>query len=417
MPELPEVEYARKLLARFLIRTHITKVSYPDADGLSKRFMNCTPNAFADGIINRKILDIKRHGKYLWFEMADKQSLTPIFHFGMSGGFRIKSAPDVTYLKELQHVKMKAKNEIDGQCESFVYDNELDADLVWPPRFTRIRFLTSTGHDVCYTDLRKFGRFHLVESNSPRTCLPLSKLGFDPYLEMPKLNDFKNLIGSYRPASIELKALLLDQTFCAGIGNWIADEILYQTHFHPRKRLNTLNDEQLKLLHKNIDYVIRTAVDAGGSHSFPPEWLFHFRWTNKRETQDFNKLKIQFDTVGGRTSAYVPLRQMLSDDEQQKVNIRLAARDAKRIIKKKMNKSTEDDQESNDDQENEKSIVSVSAKVSTKKRSKQKMIETDSEEEEIPLSPPLKKKSSASPTSVSNRPQRTCKQKNINYCV
>ncbi len=231
-------------------------------------------------------------------------------------------------------------------------DNELDADLAWPPRFTRIQLLTSTGHDVCYTDLRKFGRFHLVESNSPLSCLPLSKLGFDPYLDMPIFNDFLNLIHSYRPASIELKGLLLDQSFCAGIGNWIADEILYQSHLHPRKRLNTLNNEQLKILYKNIDYVIRTAVDAGGSHQFPPEWLFHFRWTNKRETKDYYELKIQFDTVGGRTSAYVPLRQMLSNDEQQQVDVRLAARDAKRASKKKMKKEDEDEDKSNDDQEN-----------------------------------------------------------------
>ena len=117
------MEYARRLLARFLKHTHIAKVSYPDADGLAKRFLNCTPATFADGLVNRKILDIKRHGKYLWFEMADRKPLTPIFHFGMSGGFRIKSAPDVTYLTEIKHRKMKAKNEIDGQCESFVYGN------------------------------------------------------------------------------------------------------------------------------------------------------------------------------------------------------------------------------------------------------------------------------------------------------
>jgi formamidopyrimidine-DNA glycosylase len=171
---------------------------------------------------------------------------------------------------------------------------------------------------------------------------------------MPKFNDFLDLIHSYRPAAIELKALLLDQKFCAGIGNWIADEILYQSHLHPRKRLNTLNNEQLKLLYKNIDYVIRTAVDVGGSHKFPPDWLFHFRWTNKRETEDFHKLTIRFDTVGGRTSAYVPLRQMLSDDEQQQVDVRLAARDVKRASKKKMKKDDDDgsEEESSDEQEN-----------------------------------------------------------------
>ena len=204
-----------------------------------------------------------------------------------------------------------------------------------------MQFFTENGHDVCYTDLRKFGRFHLVPSNAPRSCLPLSKLGFDPYLAMPKLNDFIDLLRSYRSIGIELKALLLDQTFCAGIGNWIADEILYQSRFHPRKRLNTLTEEQMKLLYKNIDYVIRTAVDTGGSHNFPPEWLFHFRWTNKRETEDFYQLAVRFDTVGGRTSAYVPQRQLLSDDEQRQVDFRLAARTVKRAKKKKL----EDDEE------------------------------------------------------------------------
>lgn len=218
-----------------------------------------------------------------------------------------------------------------------------------------MQLITSKGHDVCYTDLRKFGRFHLVESNDPLTCLPLSKLGFDPYLKMPTFTEFLDLVHSYRPAAIELKALLLDQKFCAGIGNWIADEILYQSRFHPRKRLNTLTKEHLKILYGNIDYVIRTAVDAGGSHKFPEEWLFHFRWTHKRETEDFYKLKIRFDTVGGRTSAYVPQRQLLSDDEQREVDTRLAARDAKRTSKQKIKKeeeSEDEDEPSNDDQEN-----------------------------------------------------------------
>ena len=216
-----------------------------------------------------------------------------------------------------------------------------------------MQLLTSNGHDVCYTDLRKFGRFHLVESNEPLSCLPLSKLGFDPYLDMPKFNAFLELVHSYRPASIELKALLLDQKFCAGIGNWIADEILYQSRFHPRKRLNTLSNEQLKILYGNIDYVIKTAVDAGGSHKFPEEWLVHFRWTNKRETEDYHKSTIRFDTVGGRTSAYVPERQLLSEDEQRQVDVRLAARDARRESKKKMKKEEQTDkEESTDEQEN-----------------------------------------------------------------
>ena len=266
----------------------------------------------------------------------------------------------------------------------------MDADLSWPPRFTRIQFFTANGHDVCYTDLRKFGRFHLVESRDPLKCLPLSKLGFDPYLSMPKQQDFLDYLRSYRPASIELKALLLDQTFCAGIGNWIADEILYQCCFHPRKRLNTLTDQQMKLLYKNIDYVIRTAVDAGGSEKFPPQWLFHYRWTHKRESEDFYKFTIRFDTVGGRTSAYVPNRQTLSDDEQRQVDLKIAARETKRVLKKK---KTEEDEGDDED-------TSIKVEVSKKRRSHEVEIKIESK-----------------PVVTSSRLPRACKEKPINYHV
>ncbi|CAF3531068.1 unnamed protein product [Rotaria sordida] len=73
MPELPKIEYAQRLLTRFFQFEHILqKISYPDANVLSKYFINCISTRFTDGLINhRKILDIQRHEKYLWFEMAN----------------------------------------------------------------------------------------------------------------------------------------------------------------------------------------------------------------------------------------------------------------------------------------------------------------------------------------------------------
>ena len=79
--------------------------------------------------------------------------------------------------------------------------------------------------------------------------------------------------------------------------------------------------------------------------------FFHFRWTNKRKTEDYYKLTIQFDTVGGRTSAYVPQRQMLSNDEQQQVHMKL---NIKRTNKNKIKENGENLDEPNNDRDNSK---------------------------------------------------------------
>ncbi len=61
--------------------------------------------------------------------------------------------------------------------------------------------------------------------DDPQTEPPISLLGFDAFRELPSPRDFAALV---RARSAPMKALLLDQSFAAGVGNWIADEVLYQ---------------------------------------------------------------------------------------------------------------------------------------------------------------------------------------------
>lgn len=100
----------------------------------------------------------------------------------------------------------------------------------------------------------------------------------------------------------------MEQTFCAGIGNWMADEIFYQSKIHPATRVENLSDEQIDKLHKWTHHITKQATDID-EHSWhlPQEWLFHFRWSKRTKTpKDYFGNSIKFDTIAGRTTAIVP---------------------------------------------------------------------------------------------------------------
>lgn len=141
-------------------------------------------------------------------------------------------------------------------------------------------------------DARRLGRIRMCAS--PLKEPPISQLGFDPILSMPPLEGFSPLVLK---RSCPIKALLLDQSFSAGVGNWVAgtssrrwfndrglvirvsDEILYHARVHPEQRCNTLTTEQLEALHGQTAEVCQTAVAVNADDSqFPENWLFKHRW-------------------------------------------------------------------------------------------------------------------------------------------
>jgi len=157
---------------------------------------------------------------------------------------------------------------------------------------------------------------------TPLTEPPISELGFDPILSMPDLADFSTKLLK---RTCPIKALLLDQSFSAGVGNYIADEVLYHARVHPEQRCNSLSEEQIRALHQQIKDVCTIAVNANADYTkFPDDWLFRHRWGKgkgkKAKEGDDSMLKlpdgrpatIRWVTVGGRTSAYVIELQRLS---------------------------------------------------------------------------------------------------------
>jgi len=277
MPELPEVEYGRKVAEKSCAKKVIQEVH---CDNDSIVFENKLPAEIKRALVGRRVLEICRRGKFLWFEL-DKTPW-PIFHFGMTGSFHTPDQPTI-------------------QLES----GPTVESSQWPPRFTKIRLVMDDGCELAMTNSRRLGRIRL--SPNPLEDPSIAKLGFDPLIDMPALESFQESLGKRKG---NLKGLLLNQSFAAGVGNWIADEVLFQAGIAPTRRANTLGAEESLNLYDALTKIVKTAVELDADKSrFPNTWLFHHRWGQNQEAQTAEGETIEFAQIGGRTTAWVPSRQ------------------------------------------------------------------------------------------------------------
>lgn len=183
-----------------------------------------------------------------------------------------------------------------------------------------------------FKDPRRLARLRLVEGRDPLLEDPIKKLGFDPVLSLPPADIFNQLVLR---RAVPVKALLLDQSFSAGVGNWVADEVLYQAHIHPAQYTNTLTKDELVALYEKLKFVCETAVKKEADESkFPEDWLMTYRWNKGKKTGQKlpNGLSLKFETVGGRTSAFAPFRQILRKSAIKKRAIVKKAAAAKQDI-------------------------------------------------------------------------------------
>lgn len=187
---------------------------------------------------------------------------------------------------------------------------ELEA---WPPKYWKFQLITEEEPvvEVAFTDPRRFGRVRLVDcpGESIRKYSPLVENGPDPVVDTDIFTE-EYLEKKMRSRHVPIKALLLDQAFLSGIGNWVGDEVLYQAKLHPEQYCDDFNDAEIKELYKSIRYVCQLAVDKlGDSDEFPDHWLFNYRWDKGKKGKSShlpNGEKLAFVQVGGRTSCYAP---------------------------------------------------------------------------------------------------------------
>jgi formamidopyrimidine-DNA glycosylase len=264
VPELPEVETARRRAERHLGRRRILEVAaVPDPivfDGV-------TPRRLASALRGRRVLAVRRRGKHLWMELDRRP--WPLLHFGMAGSLALYRTGTPR------------------------------------PRFWKMELQLEGGRCLALADSRRFGRVRL--QRDPERESPLRDLGFDVLDELPSGRVLASVLAR---RSAPIKAVLLDQSVFAGVGNWIADEVLYQARLDPRRPASSLSPQEIVRLRGRLQAVVRRAVDVNADAArFPRTWLFHHRWGRNRAAHTARGEGIVHLTVGGRTTAWVPSRQ------------------------------------------------------------------------------------------------------------
>jgi formamidopyrimidine-DNA glycosylase len=124
----------------------------------------------------------------------------------------------------------------------------------------------------------------------------------------------------HRRRRTSLKALLLIQEFFPGVGNWMADEILWQARLHPRVAAGALDDAAAQELRRVVRSVCRIALKTiGAEWSDPPaDWLIHQRWKETGRCPT-HATRLKHATVGGRTTAWCPRCQKLARSRRRSV--------------------------------------------------------------------------------------------------
>ena len=208
MPELPEVDSYRTGLAPTMTGWEIKG---------GKTLWKNASNADFSSITNQKITGLDRRGKYLIINL-NKSNI--IIHLRMTG--RI----DLT----------------DGET----------------PKYTTVEIDFINKKKMCLVDYRKFGKVWIVTDIES----VVGHIGIEPLSKEFTSKEFMSMIAKRKGT---LKPLLLNQQFIAGIGNYLADEILFRASLHPLRTADTLDQKEIKELYLSIRHIIRKSISFGGT--------------------------------------------------------------------------------------------------------------------------------------------------------
>lgn len=223
MPELPEVETVRRYLGEHLPGKKIESV----AVNLARLVRNRTPEDFAASLTGCTFTAVTRRGKYLVLHLDSPWAL-------------------------LVHLRMTGR---------LIYEADTKAPL---PRFSHIVFTLDTGRLV-YGDVRTFGCLWIVPDGVKTGITGYDSLGPDGLSQDFTADYFwQRLHHSGRL----VKALLLDQTVVAGLGNIYADEALFLARIRPSRRCNRISRRSSDALYAAIGTVLREGLAYGGTTVF-----------------------------------------------------------------------------------------------------------------------------------------------------
>jgi len=215
MPELPEVEtFARQLRPALVGKTILS------ADlRWNRTLATPSPKKFKEQIVGQKIIEVGRRAKYLNIQL---KNFNLLIHLRMSGDLIIRDS------------------------------------TISPAKHDRLLLKLSGSKILAFNDTRKFGRVWLTASQED----VLGKLGPEPFSKefTPQWLHF-----ALHNKKRQLKPLLLDQTFLAGLGNIYTDEALHMAKLHPVAASDSVTAKQAQALHEAIRKVLKAGIRRNGA--------------------------------------------------------------------------------------------------------------------------------------------------------
>ncbi len=234
MPELPEVETIRLGLGRLLPGKKVVAVDF----NWDKSFPN-TPLDVEQFIIGAKVIAVNRRAKVLLIDLSTRYTL--VIHLKMTGQLVLRSVSE----------RFGA-----GHPSA-----SLVGDL--PDKSTRVTLAFSDTSQLFFNDQRKFGWMRLMPTPEVMNLDFFKKVGPEPLSSDFNWQVMRDRLKK-RPNS-SIKAVLIDQTVLAGVGNIYADESLWGAKIHPNTLVKQLSAAQFHKLYDELVFVLNLAIAKGGS--------------------------------------------------------------------------------------------------------------------------------------------------------
>ena len=234
MPELPEVETVRRGLHALLLHKRITSVWHDWPKGF--------PNSQTDVdmfCIGATILNVRRRAKVLIIDLSSDYSM--VIHLKMTG-----------------QLVFRGDNSRFGAGHP---SDSLVGDL--PDKSTRVIWDFDDGSKLFFNDQRKFGWVRLLPTISIPEINFFKKVGPEPLAPDFTAHDFEQCLRRRQKSGI--KAVLLDQTVVAGVGNIYADESLWAAEIHPETKVEQLTSREVKNLYTFLREILELSIEKGGS--------------------------------------------------------------------------------------------------------------------------------------------------------
>jgi formamidopyrimidine-DNA glycosylase len=266
MPELPEVEFARGCLERWLAGEVLVRIEVDPT-----RVIRGSSRATFGQLAGRRITLVERRGKCLLVHFEGELAL--FAHLGMTGKFELARPEEAA------------------------------------PRWSRARFVRANGTVVHYRDPRQFGRLSVGPLTELLGAEPFRSLGPDAWTETVRKSDLAERLGK---SARTVKEVLMDQSVLAGLGNIQVTEALFLARVHPARKSKSLDAAEVSRIVKGIRTSLTKALamNSGDKITYVEE--------GKRRENPFLvygkagepcprcKTPLKKITLSGRTSAFCP---------------------------------------------------------------------------------------------------------------